>query len=60
MAAATSWLDATQPAQRTVCMIDPANEPSIRVAKRLGFTEFARTGFRDSPVVLFERVRAGG
>ena len=57
MRAITQWFDATQSAPRTVCMIDPANDPSIRLARRLGFAEFARTGYRDSPVVLFERVR---
>lgn len=57
MGAITQWFDATQPAARSVCMIDPANEPSIRVARRLGFTEFGRTGYRDSPVILFERLR---
>ena len=57
MAAITQWFDATQSAPRSVCMIGPANEPSIRVARRLGFREFERSGYRDSPVVLFERVR---
>jgi RimJ/RimL family protein N-acetyltransferase len=57
MAAITTWFDATQTAPRTVCMIDPANEPSIRVAHRLGFREFDRTDYRDAPVILYERVR---
>lgn len=56
MAAITQWFDTTHKPPRTVCMIDPANEPSIRVATRLGFTEFTRTAYRDAPIVLFERV----
>ena len=55
MAAITDWFDAQHPGQRSVCMIDPANEPSIRLARRLGFAEFERTSYRQSPVALFER-----
>jgi RimJ/RimL family protein N-acetyltransferase len=57
MTAITRWFDATVPARRTVCMIEPANERSIRVASRLGFVEFDRADYRDSPVNLYERVR---
>jgi RimJ/RimL family protein N-acetyltransferase len=57
MAAITQWFDTTQRDKRTVCMIDPANAPSIGVASRLGFREFDRTTYRDAPIVLFERVR---
>lgn len=57
MGAITDWFDAAHSFPRTVCMIDPANEPSIRVATRLGFTEFAQTTYRDAPVNLFERIR---
>lgn len=57
MSAITHWFDAAHNFPRTVCMIDPANEPSIRVANRLGFAEFAQTGYRDAPVNLYERVR---
>jgi RimJ/RimL family protein N-acetyltransferase len=58
MTAITQWFDATHAMSRSVCMIDPANAPSIRLAQRLGFREFSRTGYRDSPVVLFDRVRS--
>jgi RimJ/RimL family protein N-acetyltransferase len=53
----TRWMDETHAPKRSVCMIDPANTASIRVAERLGFAEFERTTYRDSPIVLFERVR---
>lgn len=52
--AALAWADA-QGFDRTVCMIAPENAPSIRVAERLGYREFARTAFKGSPTVLFER-----
>lgn len=58
MAAITQWFDARAIAPRSVCMIDPGNLASIRVAARLGFVEFERTLYRGSPIVLFERVRA--
>lgn len=58
MAAITQWFDAAQSPPRTVCMIDPANEASIRVANRLGFVEIARVDYRGSPVNLYERVRS--
>jgi RimJ/RimL family protein N-acetyltransferase len=57
MAAITGWFDATGLASRTVCMIDPANDASIRVAARLGFRDFDTVDYRGSPVTLYERVR---
>jgi hypothetical protein len=39
-------------------MIDPDNLVSIRVASKLGFTEFDRSNYRDTPIVLFERISA--
>jgi RimJ/RimL family protein N-acetyltransferase len=40
---------------RTVCMIDPENAPSIRVAEKNGYREYARTRYKGAPTVLFER-----
>ena len=57
MAAITAWFDATPHAQRTVCMIEPGNEASIRVATRLGFRAFDSVDYRGSAVTLYERVR---
>jgi RimJ/RimL family protein N-acetyltransferase len=55
MSAITQWFDTTPHAARTVCMIDPANEASIRVASRLGFHEFDKVDYRSAPVILYER-----
>ena len=57
MNAITGWFDGVQPG-RTVCMIDPDNLVSIRVANKLGFAEFERTSYKDVPVILFERIIA--
>ena len=57
MATITDWLDSSQSAPRTVCMIEPGNDASIRVATRLGFREFDSADYRGSLVTLYERVR---
>jgi RimJ/RimL family protein N-acetyltransferase len=54
MSAVLAWADRTLP--RTVCMIDPANTPSLKLAEKLGYREYARTTFKDSPTVLFDRI----
>lgn len=51
---ALAWADGRF--SRTVCMIDPANAPSLRVAEKVGFTEFARAVYRE-PTILFQRFR---
>ena len=53
--AALGWCDTVLRAQRTVCMIDPSNTPSLMLAARTGFREYARTTYKTVPVILFER-----
>jgi RimJ/RimL family protein N-acetyltransferase len=53
--AALAWGEAKFGPVRTVCLINPDNAPSIRVAEKAGFREFARTTYKGSPSVLFER-----
>jgi RimJ/RimL family protein N-acetyltransferase len=53
--AGLAWADQRWP--RTVCMIDPQNTPSLILAGKLGYREYARTIFKDTPVTLFERLR---
>jgi RimJ/RimL family protein N-acetyltransferase len=53
MSAVLRWADHTMPC--TVCMIDPANAPSLKLAAKLGYAEYARTEFKGSPTILFER-----
>lgn len=52
--AALHWLDAQGP-RRSVCIIDPSNEPSLRLAAKKGFREYARTSFMGDEVMLLER-----
>ncbi len=53
--AAIAWLETHLGRARTVCMIDPENAPSIRVAERCGYTEWLRTDYKGDAVILFER-----
>lgn len=55
MSAAAHWLDAQGRGARTVCIIDPVNAASIKVAERIGFREFSRKDYKGAPVILFER-----
>jgi RimJ/RimL family protein N-acetyltransferase len=57
LAAAIQWLDA-QKCRRSVCIIDPANVPSLKLAAKTGFCEYTRTVFMGDEVLLMER-RAG-
>ncbi|HYG28499.1 MAG TPA: GNAT family N-acetyltransferase [Caulobacteraceae bacterium] len=49
-----AWADERHP--RTVCMIDPENGASLRLAQKLGFRPLAETTYKDKPVILFERL----
>ena len=40
---------------RTVCMIEPDNTASLRVAEKVGFRRYAQTRYHDAPTCLFER-----
>jgi RimJ/RimL family protein N-acetyltransferase len=53
MAAVLAWSAAAHP--RTVCMIDPPNLPSLRVAAKCGYRELARPTYKGSEVIVFER-----
>ena len=53
--AAIDWVRAAFPNRRMTCIIDPDNSPSLRVAAKFGFKEFARSSYHEMPVVMFER-----
>jgi RimJ/RimL family protein N-acetyltransferase len=54
--AALAWgASAFGPAQRTVCIIDPGNLASIRVAEKVGFALAGEASYRHEPSLLFER-----
>lgn len=46
--------------RRTVCMIHPENQASIRVARKCGFREYARTTYKGDPTILYERQASAG
>lgn len=52
---ALGWCDARFGAKRTVCIIDPDNVASIRVAAKCGYQERARTTYKGASVILFQR-----
>lgn len=51
---ALAWCDANV-GSRTVCIISPENEASIRVANKCGYREIARIAYKEHAVILFER-----
>ena len=55
VAAAQAWGDAHFGGARTVCLIHPDNQPSLRIAEKFGFREYARTTYKGEPGVLLER-----
>jgi RimJ/RimL family protein N-acetyltransferase len=53
--AALAWGDARFEAPRTVCIIDPDNGASLRVAQKAGYRIYGRAPYMSSQVVLHER-----
>ena len=53
--AIVAWGEARFGARRTVCVIDPENAASIRVAHKCGYREFARGRYKGATTILFER-----
>jgi RimJ/RimL family protein N-acetyltransferase len=58
VSAVIDWSSATVAAPRLVCMIDSENLASARVAMKTGFSEYARSWYRQKPVVLWQRIAA--
>ena len=56
--AAISWGDQNFQSARTVCIIDPANLASIRVAQKCGYQELQHTTYNGDPTIMFSRDRA--
>jgi RimJ/RimL family protein N-acetyltransferase len=55
VAAAIAWAEQHRPGQRAVCIIDPANGPSIRVAEKAGFRRWQETTYHGGPTIVFSR-----
>jgi RimJ/RimL family protein N-acetyltransferase len=52
---AIAWWDENHGGSRTVCIIDPDNAASLRVADKCGYREFARTTYKESPILVLAR-----
>ena len=50
------WVDHELRAPRTVCMIAPANTPSLALAAKLGYRRFADSRYKGRLAILLERV----
>ncbi|WP_345234941.1 GNAT family N-acetyltransferase [Hymenobacter saemangeumensis] len=59
VAAALAWGQEQFADARTVCIIDPDNTASLNVAAKFGYREFARSTYKDNPIVLLERPGTG-
>lgn len=55
LTAALTWLDGQQRFSRCVCLIDPANAPSIRVAEKAGFRDRRSALMDGRETLLFSR-----
>lgn len=53
--AVTAWADQRFQGGRTVCLINPDNQPSIRVAQKCGYAEIDRADYKGQPILLFSR-----
>jgi RimJ/RimL family protein N-acetyltransferase len=55
--AITAWADAHLPAPKTVCIIDPENAASLKVAARCGYAAIGEARYGESRPTLLERAR---
>lgn len=58
VAAGLSWADRTLGTGQIVAIIDPANDRSIRLAQKAGFSEREDASYKGDPILLFRRRRA--
>ena len=58
--AAIDWADTHLDHDRTVCIIDPQNHPSIRLAQTLGYAEDGSAVLAGSSVTVYARPRQMG
>lgn len=53
--AALKWGETHFESERTVCLINPENRASIRVAEKCGYRESRRSTYKGHPTIVFER-----
>ena len=54
--AVVAWGDAKFGGGRTVCLIDPENRASVRVAEKCGFGNPVRLLYKNNPTFIWERL----
>ncbi|TPL04230.1 MULTISPECIES: GNAT family N-acetyltransferase [unclassified Mesorhizobium] len=54
-----AWSDEALRQARTVCIIDPENGASLKVAEKNGYCEILRTTYHEKPTILLERPAGG-
>jgi RimJ/RimL family protein N-acetyltransferase len=55
LSALLDWYAATPSPRPVACIIAPENQPSLRLAHRLGFRVAAETTYRDAPTLVLRR-----
>ena len=55
VSAALAWGEGQWGDGPVVCIIDPDNAPSLKLAGKMGFVEVTRTTYKDAPTVLLQR-----
>lgn len=53
--AALDWFEGQRAPERTVCIIDPHNGASLRVAEKLGYHSFGRDEYKGKQVIKLRR-----
>jgi RimJ/RimL family protein N-acetyltransferase len=59
-AAVLAWGDRHLAGARTLCLIDPDNAASLRVAAKCGFSDMSRVSYRDKTVIILDRPHPTG
>lgn len=57
LAAIHAWGDAQLRSEKTVCIIDPDHEPSLRVARHFGYRDAIAARYHDAPTLILTRQR---
>ncbi|RUY87038.1 N-acetyltransferase, partial [Mesorhizobium sp. M7A.F.Ca.CA.003.01.2.1] len=50
-----AWGEVIFGREKTVCIIDPENGASLRVAAKCGYREVVKTTYHDAPTILLAR-----
>lgn len=54
--AALTWADEKWPDGETACIVAPENEPSLRLARKVGYREQLRATYKGQPTIVLRRM----